>query len=219
MKNKNNEIKLYQLNTKNKSFLKVSKLLKDEGIRNYAFPLQIYDPDLIEIDPWGDEVKDNLVLQSKIAIEISKNLWYFLREILRIPTPGGTVPYDIHRGNLAMTFSLLCNFNTAVMLPRQHYKTYSAVAYYLWIMLFVVKNYSMIFTHKDFTNTVENLKKLKVLLEESNECLPSYLIPNFNSNIDKDNNTEYTMGKLNNSIKCIGPSNNPIGADKAGGNY
>ena len=39
-------------NTKNVSFLKVAKILKDKGIKNYAFFLVLYDDSLADVDPY-----------------------------------------------------------------------------------------------------------------------------------------------------------------------
>lgn len=205
----------YDYQTKNKSFLKVCKILKDEGIVNFAFPLMTYDKDLIGIDPYSDEVKNNIRLQLKITNEVANNMWYFLREVVRVPNPGASIPFGLHRGNLAMLFCLNCNFNTYVELPRQHYKTYSAVVYYAWVNMYKARNYNMIFTHKAYADTVENLRRLKQLLDPDNGCLPEYLLAPLGKN-DKNNENEFIIASNNNRIKVVGPANDTAGADKAG---
>ena len=205
----------YDYQTKNKSFLKVCKILKDEGIVNFAFPLMTYDKDLIGIDPYSDEVKNNIRLQLKIKNEVANNMWYFLREVVRVPNPGASIPFGLHRGNLAMLFCLNCNFNTYVELPRQHYKTYSAVVYYAWVNMYKARNYNMIFTHKAYADTVENLRRLKQLLDPDNGCLPEYLLAPLGKN-DKNNENEFIIASNNNRIKVVGPANDSAGADKAG---
>lgn len=205
----------YDYQTKNKSFLKVCKILKDEGIVNFAFPLMTYDKDLIGIDPYSDEVKNDIRLQLKITNEVANNMWYFLREVVRVPNPGASIPFGLHRGNLAMLFCLNCNFNTYVELPRQHYKTYSAVVYYAWVNMYKARNYNMIFTHKAYADTVENLRRLKQLLDPDNGCLPEYLLAPLGKN-DKNNENEFIIASNNNRIKVVGPANDTAGADKAG---
>lgn len=205
----------YDYHTKNKSFLKVCKILKDEGITNFAFPLMIYDKDLIGIDPYSEEVKNNLSLQLKIANEVANNVWYFIREVVRVPNPGASIPFGLHRGNLAMIFCLNCNLNTYVELPRQHYKTYSAVVYYAWVNMYKARNYNMIFTHKAYADTVENLRRLKQLLDPENGCLPEYLLAPLGKN-DKNNENEFIIASNNNRIKVVGPANDTAGADKSG---
>ena len=198
-----------------RQYIKVCKILKDEGIVNFAFPLMTYDKDLIGIDPYSDEVKNNIRLQLKITNEVANNMWYFLREVVRVPNPGASIPFGLHRGNLAMLFCLNCNFNTYVELPRQHYKTYSAVVYYAWVNMYKARNYNMIFTHKAYADTVENLRRLKQLLDPDNGCLPEYLLAPLGKN-DKNNENEFIIASNNNRIKVVGPANDTAGADKAG---
>ena len=46
-------------NTKNVSFLKVAKILKDKGIKNYAFFLVLYDESLADVDPYDENLTDD----------------------------------------------------------------------------------------------------------------------------------------------------------------
>lgn len=206
----------YNVGTKNTSFLKVAKLLKDKNVQNFSFPLMTYDPNLIGVDPWDEVIKEDPQMQIRIAAEIESNVWYFLREVLRVPTPGGSVPFEIHLGNLAMIFCLVNNIDTAIELPRQHYKTYSAVGYYTWLQLFKARNYNMIFMHKSARDTIENLRRLKNLADPSNNCLPEWLLFMLNSKLDKDNEGEYNIASNNNLIRCVSPPGDENAAEKAG---
>ena len=106
----------------------------------------------------------------------------FLREVVRIPVQGGTVNsgarYELHRGNLAMNFLFVLNFNMFVEMPRQHGKTIAAVCRYLWIYNFGTSNSEIMFMHKDHSGSKGNLKSLKNI----RDALPSYL--QMSSNID-----------------------------------
>jgi len=99
----------------------------------------------------------------------------YLREIVRIPVQGGTVGagdrYRLHRGNLAMNFLFVLNFNMYVEMPRQHGKTIAALVRYLWVYNFGTSNSEIAFLHKDHTGSKKNLRTLK----EIRENLPSYL--------------------------------------------
>ena len=202
----------YDYKTKNKSFIKVAKELKEKGIQNYAFHLSLYDKNLIGVDPWSEDLTEDL--KARIIRESKINVWFYLREVIKVPVPGGKVPYALHRGNLAMTFCMLNNLDTAIMLPRQHYKTYSAVCFYSWIMLLVGSNYTMLFTHKSYPDTLENLKRLKNLYKEG--CVPDYLIANLDSKRDKDSITLFNIASNNNTIKLISPPSSLEQSDKAG---
>ena len=69
-------------NTKNTSFLKIAKILKDKGVQNYAFFLQLYDETLADVDPRDPNLTADQ--KNRIIIECTKNPWYFLREVCKI---------------------------------------------------------------------------------------------------------------------------------------
>lgn len=99
----------------------------------------------------------------------------FLREVVRIPIQGGTVGsgarYKLHRGNLAMNFLFVLNFNQFVEMPRQHGKTTAALVRYLWCYNFGTSNSEIMFIHKDHSGSKKNLKELKSI----RDSLPTYL--------------------------------------------
>jgi hypothetical protein len=203
----------YDFKTKNMSFLKTAKELRELGVRNYMFPLMIYDKDLIGVDPHDKDLSPTI--KGKILKECMINYWYFCREIIRVPVPGGNVRYELHRGNLAMTFCMLLNINTMVCLPRQHYKTGSAVSVYLWIEMFASQNYTMVFMHKSYTDGVGNLKRLTDMFES--ERVPKWMV---DSILDTKNDTmkmeQLTLSANNNTIKTVSPPSSVEAADKAG---
>ena len=85
--------RFYDTGTSNKSFLQVAMDLKTLGVREWYFMLEIKDPSLINVDPFAvkegtDEpalTKDQI---SRITIECVHNIWYYLREVVRIPSAG-----------------------------------------------------------------------------------------------------------------------------------
>ena len=93
---------------------------------------------------------------------------------MKIPVQGATgggVRYQLHRGNLAMNFLFILNYNIYVELPRQFYKSFSCICRYLWCYNFGTTNSEIVFMHKDHTGSKMNLKRLK----EIRDALPSYL--------------------------------------------
>ena len=44
---------MYDIHTKNISFLKMAKYLKEKGIKKYAFMLKLYDKTLVGVDPYS----------------------------------------------------------------------------------------------------------------------------------------------------------------------
>ncbi len=155
--------------TGNASFLKMSADLARQGVRNHRFMLSIYDPDLHGVDPHDPGLDDHA--KAKILTEITQNPWYFLREVVRIPVPGGLTRFEIHPGNLFLLWCMMANINVFLILPRQTYKTFSAVSFYLWVYCFGATNSHILFFNKEHGDSKNNLKRLKDVLHE----LPAWL--------------------------------------------
>lgn len=192
----------YHMSTTNQSFLDMHYYLKQTGRQNNKFFLVIYDPDLIGVDPRDPNL--NTVMKRKILRECIINFWYFIREVVRIPDQGGAVGggarYKLHRGNLALNFGFLLNWNMFVEFPRQHGKTISAVVWYLWVFNFGTTNSEMMFMNKKHDDSKMNLRRLK----DIRDALPSYLqmkemvMPD--GKIKKaSNNVESTTNIINNN--------------------
>lgn len=159
--------------TTNQSFIDMHYYLKLKGVQNNDFFLALFDTGLAGVDPRDPSLPSHM--KARILNECRINYWYFLREVIRIPTQGGTVGsgsrYKLHRGNLAMNFLFVLNFNQFVEMPRQHGKTTAALVRYLWVYNFGTSNSEIMFMHKDHTGSKKNLKELKAL----RDALPSYL--------------------------------------------
>ena len=108
--------------TKNESFIRTCMILKKMGIKNYAFPLSLYDPDLLNVDVFDleEDTPENQILRTKVQIEASRNRWYYLRECLRIYEQGGApVRFRLDRSSCAMTWWFTNGIDYYSMAPRQ----------------------------------------------------------------------------------------------------
>lgn len=185
----------YQTSTTNQSFIDMSFQLKQKGIKNHRFFLALYDRRLVGVDPRDPHLP--MELKAAIANECAHNFWYFIREVVRIPDQGGTVGsgkrYKLHRGNLALNFCLLNNWNIFMELPRQHGKTVSAICWYLWVFNFRTSNSEIMFMNKKHDDSKMNLRRLK----EIRAALPSYL--QFVNDYGKDG----TKLKASNNVETI----------------
>lgn len=165
----------YQTTTKNYSFLKMVAILKTLKITNCMFFLKLYDPVLMNVNPRtidqqfkGDEAT---IMKARVLREISRNYYYYIREVILIPEAGGLVPYALHRGNLALTYCLVNNINAYLELPRQHGKTIGACAFYSWVYQFATTYSEIMYMNKKHDDSKLNLKRTKDMLEN----LPEYL--------------------------------------------
>lgn len=210
----------YHMSTTNQSFLDMHYYLKQTGRQNNKFFLVIYDPDLIGVDPRDPNL--NTLMKKKILRECIINFWYFIREVVRIPDQGGAVGggarYKLHRGNLALNFGFLLNWNMFVELPRQHGKTISAVVWYLWVFNFGTTNSEMMFMNKKHDDSKMNLRRLK----DIRDTLPSYLqmkeMMGPDGKVKKaSNNVESTTNIINNNkITTKAGARNSAGANGLG---
>jgi len=199
-------------NTSNESFIKIYQKLKEAGIKNNKFFLALYDEKLMEIDPLDEE---NLSKEDKtrILIEITKNPWYYIREIIRIPVAGGNTHFELDVGNLSQIYLMLNNFNLIKEQPRQTGKTICAVVVYSWIYKFGTTNSELDFGNKDFGDSKLNVKRMKDLID----TMPSYIRTKNNRD---SNRIEYIENFLNkNKIKALPTALSSVQADKLGQTY
>lgn len=111
--------------TKNESFLKVATQLKEKGIKNYDFMLTLLDKDLQDVNP--HDPKLSIQMKEKISIEISKNIWYYFREFLKIDVQGGgKARFKLTKLTATMIYLYLNNKNQYVNGHRMSYKSQTA---------------------------------------------------------------------------------------------
>lgn len=160
--------------TDNLSFLRTAKDLSILGIRNYQFMLKLYDPNLLNIDPYSPALTPSDI--KRVMVECKRNIWYFMRVVARIPLEGGAVGpgagsrYQLNRGNLASTWCFVNNIDHYQVLPRQIGKTKSAIEEILWTYIFS-SNTKMMLLCKDVGGSKENLRTLK----DQRDLLPVYM--------------------------------------------
>lgn len=180
--------KFYDVGTANKSFLQVAKDLKSLGIHNYYFMLEIYDYNLVNIDPHTENLTRDQI--SRIMTECTRNPWYYLREVCRIPDQGGVgIPFKANRGNIAQTWLTLHGIDSWLCLPRQQGKTISFLCLLSWAYSFGTNNSTFIFINKDSGNAKENLQRLKDIID----CLPEFL--RFEQIMEEDENGKVKLVK------------------------
>ena len=213
---------IVDVHSHNLSFLRTCKDLYTLGIQNHLFPLKIYDTSILEVDPYSKILRPEEI--QKINVECRRNLWYFLRVIARVPVEGGAIgpgagiPYQLNRGNLALSWCFVNNIDQYVVLPRQIGKTIGALLVILWVFLFST-NTKMMFLCKDGPGSKENLRKLKDL----REMLPLYMQSKIVINEDgekknaKGDNVTFLLHPINgNRITTVTGGNTIDSADRCG---
>lgn len=186
-----------QYSTKNQSFLMMHQYLQSMGIRKNDFMLSLLDPDLDGVNPYDPAL--NLVYKHKVFRECITNYWYFLREVVRLPSPkpGGDM-YELNRGNMAYNWCSVHNLNVFFEMPRQLGKTTAVDVRYLYIYNFGATNSKLAILHKNMGGSKDNLDQIRTI----RDMLPEYL--RFKEFIDT--NGKIVRGK-NNTTELVNPCN------------
>lgn len=217
----NNITVYYHLNTKNKTFLNMVDYLTRTGIQNNKFFCILFDPDLYNVDPFDPNL--SALMKQKVAIECTKNFWYFIRECVKIPDQGSTeggTRYRLDRGNLALNYCLVRNLNIFIELPRQFGKTISICCRLLWEYLFGTTNSEIMLLNKKHEDSKMNLQRIK----DIRSALPQYLQLRSDTisdatgkKIKAKENVTYMENTINkNSIKTAAGARSKMQADSLG---
>lgn len=214
--------KFYDFNTKNKSFLQLYNDLYHLGIKNNKFFLRLYDRDLQGIDPYSPVLPKET--QIKMYIECLINPWYWLREILRIPTDGmpieigGGVPYQIDRNNAAGWYCFLNGIDHYRSKPRQTGKTQDCVAQFNYAYNFGNMASTTLFFNKDQDQANINLYRLKCQRDMMPSWLQMRMVMTENGKFDKGiDNTKSIRNPVNgNTIMTMGKATSKESAMKLG---
>jgi hypothetical protein len=182
--------------TTNKSFWKMAIRLKQMNIQNNLFHLCLYDKDLIGRDPHNlTDPSDEL--RGRIALECKRNVWYFIREVVRIPASGGDpIPFALHRGNLAMVWAYYNNIDFTSTQPRQTGKTVCAIVITCHVIYVFGFNIRMGMFTKDSKLLQENVSRLKSI----RDSLPQYIIKPSTNDTDAKEGLSYAhLGNVYNT--------------------
>lgn len=196
--------------TSNTSFIRYCALLKEMGVKNHAFPLQLHNRSLQGVDPFDPNLTQEQMLQ--IAIECKQNLYYFMREVIRIPPPSGpgVTPLMANRGNMAL-FWLFTNHVTLILIqPRQTGKSVSTDSLQVYLLNVRCQNTKINLLTKDEKLRSDNLLRIKDIISE----LPWYL--NRRAKGDVANNEQVIISALNNRYRGHLPQQSPKAALNVG---
>lgn len=160
---------IYDYNTKNKSFLNVHTILKKLGIKNNNEHLQLYNKELLGIDPFDANLSNDI--RRLIDKECRMNLWYFLREIVKLDIGGKLRPFELNIGSFTATFLICRRQNIYYEIARQIGKTLLLVTILAWLFNFGGSGINMGNMHHSSKGVEDNIRKIKSVLNN----LPKYL--------------------------------------------
>lgn len=103
----------FDLGTTNKSFVRTAELFRLMGVKNYYFHLQLNNPMLKGVDPFDENLPEEL--QFMVMNEAYGNIWYIIREIVKIDGRR----FIGNRAVISFIWACLNHLNTLILLPRQ----------------------------------------------------------------------------------------------------
>lgn len=163
---------IYDHTTSNRSFISVHKQLKELGIPDDCnqFFLILYNPMLQGVDPFDPDLTPTQALM--VVQECQINLYYFLRECVRIPEQGtGVVRFRLDRATLAAAWCFDHNINFYLMKPRQTGKSVGICAMLAWAFKFGITNGEFMFSANKEKIGKDNLARMKRYIS----LLPPYM--------------------------------------------
>ena len=158
----------YDYETKNLNFVEMSKYLKGIGIGNHDFMLALHDESLVGVDPFDKGLSS--YTQKKVIKECKENIWYFLREIVRIPYVGHSDRIlSLNRATLAAAFLYSNGISSWITAPRMTEKDWMAAALATW---------DEVFGERLVGFTCPNINQARIHLSRSNQIcsrMPDYI--------------------------------------------
>lgn len=192
--------------TPNRSFVKLSALYREIGVKNHAFLLALINKDLVGVDPFDE----NLRLDQKLAIalECKVNPWYYFREVARAPAKAGlgAARFEAHRGNIALFWLFFNHITLFLIMIRQSGKSFAMDSLTTLLMNILCTNTQINLLTKDDSLRSDTIQRLKDIDLE----LPPYLRQRGKS--DSNNTEELTIRSLKNHYKAHVPQKSPKAA-------
>lgn len=190
---------IVDVDTPNKSYLRLALLYRSLGVKNHAFLLALINPALKGIDPHSKNLTETQ--KAMVALECAINPWYYFREVAKAPAIGGgdAVMQEANRGNIALYWLFFNHVMTFLIQIRQTGKSFSTDSLMTYLMNIGCRDTEINLLTKNDQLRATNVQRLKDIAGE----LPAYL--NQGSRGDVNNSEEITRVRLKNRYKTNVP--------------
>ena len=157
----------YDFGTKNTSFLETARELKDLGIKRWYQCLEVKYPQfgVQDLDPFDENLTQEQI--GYLVLEANDNVWFYAREIVRVPAKGAPKPYRLylHRAAHATIWCYIHSFDVELCQPRQTYKTTTATALIQHAFIYNQNNINIPYLHIKDADSTRNAGMLRDYVE------------------------------------------------------
>lgn len=155
--------------TKNRSCIQTIAMYDKSELDDRDFCLTLINENLIGVDPYYENLCDEM--KRMIIKECRENIWYFLREVVRIPTNiDGVVEYvhlPLNVANVSAIHRCINSVDSYLMSPRQAHKDITFLAMALWFNRF--KNQDVVI----FNGSIQKAENIECMMHSIQ--IPDYL--------------------------------------------
>lgn len=182
---------------KNYSFIDVNEQLTILNVSNRWFFLNTINPIVKDLDPYSDKLTYDEI--DAISDECEQNIWYFLRDIIRVKDADGNISkYRLDLTKLASIYCSINNISNHPLALESQGTMESTACLILWEILFK-KDYKKIILNDIY----EYGEKMYFLIKDISSLLPEYISRRLV--FDDDNRKIHSDG-----IQKLFPSEYPI---------
>lgn len=157
----------YDFGTSNISFLETARELKDLGIKRWYQCLEVKYPQfgVQDLDPFSEDLTPEQI--GYLVLEAKNNVWFYAREIVRVPAKGAPQPYRLylHRAAHATIWCYIHSFDIELCQPRQTYKTTTATALIQHAFIYDQNNINIPYLHIKDADSTRNAGMLRDYIE------------------------------------------------------
>lgn len=196
--------------TKNEDFLRFVSVLQKMGIKNHHWPISLLNPDLQGVDPFDPNLTQEQM--AAVKLEAEYNIWYYLRECLRVPPVVGEqgVYLKANRANMSIVWSYCCHMDYMLIQPRQTGKSLISYCIYSWLLYMRYTNARISLV----TKSDELRAETATMVRRIREYLPPYMTVTDKS--DTIINEKVTYKARDNLFAIAVSRSDPSGANKVG---
>lgn len=137
------------------------------------FQLELKDKSLEGINPRDENLDEET--KTKIIQECINNYWYFIREIVMIPTCNSSIPYGLDRASLALNYCLENNINVILESPICTHKSTNVCVRILYEIL-KSKSINIDIVSKYNIDACVNLDRTNIILNLLPEYISNHII-------------------------------------------